>query len=90
MPFLMRLLASYTNWSNWFSLHIFHGLDLPPSFLVGRAIALLRVGCAASGDRISTDTYLRLANAVRCLDAMAGVSSWEATCLLSMYETSRL
>jgi hypothetical protein len=47
MPFLMRFLVSYTNLPNWFSLHIFHGLDSLPSILVGRAIALLRVDKAA-------------------------------------------
>ena len=62
MPFLMRFLVSYTNLPNWFSLHIFHGLDSIPSILVCRAIALLRVDKAASGDRISTDTYLERAN----------------------------
>jgi hypothetical protein len=56
MPLLMRFLISYTNLPNWLSLHIFHGFDLPPGILVGRAIALLRVDEAASGDRISTDT----------------------------------
>jgi hypothetical protein len=62
MPFLMRFLVSYTNLPNWFSFQIFHGLDSLPSILVGRAIALLRVDKAASGDRISTDTYLERAD----------------------------
>ena len=62
MPFLMRFLVSYTNLPNWFSLHIFHGLALPPGILVGRAIALGRVDKAASGHRISTDTYLERVN----------------------------
>jgi hypothetical protein len=62
MPFLMRFLVSYTNWPNWFSFRILHGLDLPPRILVGKAIALLRVGYAANGDHISTDTYLERVN----------------------------
>jgi hypothetical protein len=40
MPLLMRFLVGYTNGPNWFSLHIFHGFDLPPGLLAGRAIAL--------------------------------------------------
>jgi hypothetical protein len=37
---------------------------LTPTILVGRAIALSRVGHATSGDCISTYTYLRLTDAV--------------------------
>jgi hypothetical protein len=58
MPFLMRFLVGRTNGPNWFSFHIFHRFDLSRRILVGRAIALLRVGYAASGHRISTDTDL--------------------------------
>jgi hypothetical protein len=58
MPLLMRSFVNYTNGPNWFSLHIFHGFDLPPAILVGRAIALGRVDKTASAHRISTDTYL--------------------------------
>ena len=59
MPLLMRFLVSYANRSNCFSSHIFGELDLPPWESSGRAIALLGVGKAPSGDRISTAHFTR-------------------------------
>ena len=57
MPLSIRFVVSCTNWPNWFSFRVFHGLDSLPGIVVGRVVAFMSVDKPPSGDRISTDTY---------------------------------